>query len=79
MFQWLTVNIGLHHIHHLSSKIPNYHLTRCAKENPVLGKYVTTIGFFESLTFMFNHLWDEENQKMISFWKFSQMEKAGLI
>lgn len=79
VFQWLTGNIGLHHIHHLSSKIPNYNLTRCANENPILGQYVTTVSFFESLSYMFHHLWDEENQRMISFWKFYQMERAGLI
>ncbi len=79
MFQWLTGNIGLHHIHHLNAKIPNYHLTKCAEENPVLTKYVTTIGFWESLRCMFNHLWDEENQCMISFWRFHRMERAGAI
>jgi len=79
VFQWLTGNIGLHHIHHLSSKIPNYNLTQCADENPILTKYVTTVGFFESLTFIFHHLWDEENQRMISFWKFNEMERAGLV
>ncbi|NND32804.1 MAG: fatty acid desaturase [Saprospiraceae bacterium] len=79
IFQWLTGNIGLHHIHHLSSKIPNYHLTRCKDENPILGKYVTTIGFFESLSFVFHHLWDEDSQRMISFWKFYKMERAGLV
>lgn len=79
LFQWLTGNIGLHHIHHLSSKIPNYHLQKCADENPVLSKYVTTIGFFESLSFVFNHLWDEDTQRMISFWKFNRLERAGMI
>lgn len=79
VFQWLTGNIGLHHIHHLSSKIPNYHLTRVQTENPILTQYVTTVGFWESLSFMFHHLWDEENQRMISFGKFYQMERAGLI
>lgn len=79
MFQWLTGNIGLHHIHHLNPKIPNYHLTRCYKENPVLSKYVTTISFFGSLKYMFNHLWDEEQQRMISFWQFKRLEKAGML
>ncbi len=79
VFQWLTGNIGLHHIHHLNSKIPNYHLEWCARENPILNKYVTKVSFWESLSYMFNHLWDEENQKMISFWKFDRLERAGLV
>ncbi|NND04747.1 MAG: fatty acid desaturase [Saprospiraceae bacterium] len=77
MVQWLTGNIGLHHIHHLNPKIPNYHLTKCAIEHPVLTKYVTTVGFWESLKCMFNHLWDEDNQRMISFWEFRKMERAA--
>lgn len=70
VFQWLTGNIGFHHIHHLNSKIPNYHLERCARENPILQKYVPTIGFRESLRCIFNNLYDEERNKMISFREF---------
>ncbi len=79
VFQWLTGNIGLHHIHHLNPKIPNYHLEKCAKENPILNKYVTKVSFGKSLTYIFNHLWDEENQRMISFWKFYELERAGML
>ena len=79
VFQWLTGNIGLHHIHHLNSKIPNYNLQKCQNENPILDKFVTKVSFVESLSFMFHHLWDEESQRMISFWKFSKLEKAGLV
>jgi omega-6 fatty acid desaturase (delta-12 desaturase) len=68
MWQWLTGNIGIHHIHHLSSLIPNYNLEKCMKENPILTKYVTQITFFESLKTMRNKLWSEEMSKMIS-WK----------
>lgn len=67
VFQWLTGNIGFHHIHHLNSKIPNYNLEQCARENPVLQKYVPTIGFWESLQCINNNLYDEDRQKMISF------------
>ena len=63
IWQWLTGNIGIHHIHHLSSRIPNYNLEKCMKENKILSKYVTTIGFVESLQMIKNKLWDEERQK----------------
>jgi omega-6 fatty acid desaturase (delta-12 desaturase) len=76
--QWLTGNIGFHHIHHLNSTIPNYNLEKCATENPILNKYVNTITFKESLKCMWSHLWDEENQRMISFWKFHKMERTKL-
>src|SRR5205085_1858448 len=36
IFQWFSGNIGFHHIHHLSPRIPNYKLEKCHKENPIL-------------------------------------------
>ena len=73
---WLTGNIGLHHIHHLSPRIPNYFLQKCAKENPIFQKHVTIMGVRDSLSCMFNKLWDEEQQRMISFWQYRKMKKA---
>src|SRR4029434_5978516 len=35
ILQWFTGNIGFHHIHHLSARIPNYNLEKCHKEHPV--------------------------------------------
>ena len=75
IWQWLTGNIGIHHIHHLSSRIPNYNLEKCLKENQILTKYVTTINFRQSLKLIKNKLWDEDKQKMISFTEFYQMER----
>lgn len=72
LFQWLTGNIGFHHIHHLNSKIPNYNLELCAKNNPVLNRYVNTLTFRESLKCIHYKLWDEDSQKMISFRDLSQ-------
>lgn len=78
VFQWLTGNIGLHHIHHLSSLIPNYNLEKCMKENPILNKYANIITFKESLKCIQNKLWDEQKQKMISFKEFYLSEKMRL-
>ncbi len=77
VFQWLTGNIGFHHIHHLNSKIPNYFLEKCARENPILQKFVPTITFKDSLSCIWNNLWDEQKKKMISFKEYYQMEKQG--
>ena len=52
VFHWLTGNIGYHHIHHLSSVIPNYNLPKCFKEQPALSKYVTQVKFLQSLKMM---------------------------
>ena len=78
VFQWLSGNIGIHHIHHLSSLIPNYNLEKCMKENPVLNKHVTVITFWKSLKLISHKLWDEERQRMISFREYSQLKLMGL-
>jgi acyl-lipid omega-6 desaturase (Delta-12 desaturase) len=70
VFHWLTGNIGYHHIHHLSSKIPNYNLVKCHEDNPIFEKYVYAMTFTESLKCMFNKLWDEDEQRMITFKEF---------
>jgi len=78
VFQWMTGNIGIHHIHHLSSLIPNYNLEKCMRENTIFNKYVTVVTFWESLKMMTHKLWDEEKQRMISFKEYYQMEKLRL-
>ncbi len=71
---WLTGNIGYHHLHHLSSLIPNYNLPKCFVEKPILSKYVTQITFWKSLKMMTYKLWDEEQQKMISFAEYKMLK-----
>ena len=77
--QWLTGNIGFHHIHHLSSLIPNYNLEKCFKENQLLNKYVTVVTFGESLRMIFHNLWDEKQERMISFKEFYMLERTGRL
>lgn len=78
IFQWLTGNIGIHHIHHLSARIPNYNLEKCMKENPLFTKYATIITFWDSVKMTANKLWDEESKRMISFAEFYRMERMRL-
>ncbi|NNE25985.1 MAG: fatty acid desaturase [Saprospiraceae bacterium] len=78
VFQWLTGNIGIHHIHHLSARIPNYNLEKCMKENPILTQYANILTFRESLKCMKYKLWDEHRQRMISWKEFYQLEKKKL-
>jgi omega-6 fatty acid desaturase (delta-12 desaturase) len=68
VLQWFSGNIGFHHIHHLSSRIPNYNLEKCHRENSELQKVnpVTLVKSLKSLTF---RLYDEEAQKLVSFSK----------
>ena len=73
VFQWLTGNIGIHHIHHLSSLIPNYNLQKCKDENPVLQEHITTVSFIGSLKYFVNKLWDEQQQRMITFGEYRRL------
>ena len=66
ILQWFTGNIGYHHIHHLSPKIPNYKLQRCHEETPMFQTAVE-LTFRESLKCASLRLWDEEHRKMVGF------------
>lgn len=64
--QWCTANIGLHHIHHIASKIPNYRLQRCFDEIPAL-QTVTTLTLPASVKTLWLTLWDEDEKKLVGF------------
>jgi omega-6 fatty acid desaturase (delta-12 desaturase) len=64
--QWVTGNIGFHHVHHMRPGIPNYHLQRCYEEVPQL-QAVTPITLRTSLRSLRQNLYDEERRRMVSF------------
>lgn len=66
VLQWFTASIGIHHIHHLCSRIPNYRLQECLDGIPEL-KQVSRLTVLESLKCARLSLWDEESGKMIRF------------
>ncbi len=65
ILQWFTGNIGYHHIHHLSPKIPNYRLPECHRENPFFQ--VPPMDFWASLRSLRMRLYDEENHRMVGW------------
>ncbi len=69
VLHWFTGNIGFHHIHHLSPKIPNYNLERCHKENEMF-RSIKPVTFFPSIRTMNLRLWDEKVGQLISFRQF---------
>jgi omega-6 fatty acid desaturase (delta-12 desaturase) len=79
IFNWLTGNIGIHHIHHLNPAIPNYNLKSALAENQWINQYVTIVTFWQSLKLASNKLWDESTQRMITFAEYYKMEKAGMV
>ena len=64
--QWITGNIGVHHVHHMSARIPNYKLQQVHDENPEFH-VVTKVRFRDTLRLINLALWDEEGQKLIRF------------
>ena len=66
VLQWFSGNIGFHHIHHLSPKIPNYHLEKCHQAEPLFQtvKPVTLFSSFKAFTF---RLWDEQRRKLVGY------------
>jgi acyl-lipid omega-6 desaturase (Delta-12 desaturase) len=63
---WFTVNIGYHHIHHLSASIPNYQLVQCHDEYQHLFSSVTRLRLSEVLGSLKCILWDTRAQRIIS-------------
>jgi omega-6 fatty acid desaturase (delta-12 desaturase) len=66
ILQWFSGNIGFHHIHHLSPRIPNYNLQKCHESSPMFKavRHVTLWSSFKALTY---RLWDEERKKLVGF------------
>jgi omega-6 fatty acid desaturase (delta-12 desaturase) len=63
---WFTGNIGVHHVHHLSSRIPFYRLPQVLRDYPELASF-GRLTFLQSLRCMTLALWDEEQRHLISF------------
>jgi len=73
---WLTANIGIHHVHHLSSRIPYHRLPQVLKDFPAL-KSVGRLTFWQSLKCVRLALWDEETKQLISFREAKRRQAAG--
>jgi omega-6 fatty acid desaturase (delta-12 desaturase) len=66
VLQFFSGNIGLHHVHHLSARIPNYNLQRAHDENPIFHG-VPTISLIDGLRAVRLKLYDERQRRMVSF------------
>jgi omega-6 fatty acid desaturase (delta-12 desaturase) len=64
--RWLTANIGIHHVHHLCSRIPYYRLPRVLRDHPELGQ-IGRLSLRESLGCVRLVLWDETKRRLVSF------------
>ncbi len=66
VLRWFTGNIGLHHIHHLCSHVPNYRLQECLDAMPEL-KSINRLTIVESLRTASLALWDPNQRKLVGF------------
>jgi omega-6 fatty acid desaturase (delta-12 desaturase) len=66
VLRWFTANIGVHHVHHLCSRIPYYRLPRVVRDHPQLAA-VGRLTLRQSLKCVRMVLWDERQRRLISF------------
>jgi omega-6 fatty acid desaturase (delta-12 desaturase) len=66
VLHWFTGNIGFHHIHHLSPRVPNYYLVRAHEENPMFQD-VAPVTLLSSLRSLHFRIWDENRKKLVGF------------
>lgn len=76
VLQWVTGNIGFHHIHHLNARIPNYNLERCHESNPMFQavRPMTLLGSIRSLSL---RLWDESSRKLVGWRHVRQLQRVA--
>ncbi|WP_310484145.1 fatty acid desaturase [Chamaesiphon sp. VAR_48_metabat_403] len=76
ILKWFTADIGYHNIHHLSERIPNYHLEACHRENLHLLANVKTLRMGDMLDCAKFILWDADSNSLVSIESFLQSESA---
>jgi acyl-lipid omega-6 desaturase (Delta-12 desaturase) len=66
VLRWLTANIGVHHVHHLASRIPSYRLPEVLEDHPRLRE-INRLTLRQSLRSVPLALWDEDQQRLVAF------------
>ena len=74
ILQWFSGNIGYHHVHHLSPRIPNYRLQACHESHSMFQQVppVTLLGSLKSFTF---RLWDEQARKLVGYRRMRELRR----
>ncbi|GFE85189.1 fatty acid desaturase [Steroidobacter agaridevorans] len=73
VLQWLSGNIGFHHIHHLSPRIPNYNLQKCHDSDPRFAE-VTSLSLLSSLQSLKFRFWDEQTRELVGYAHIRKLE-----
>jgi acyl-lipid omega-6 desaturase (Delta-12 desaturase) len=66
ILRWFTANIGVHHVHHLSSRIPFYRLQEVLRDQPIL-RDIGRVTIWQSFACVSLTLWDEQKRRLVSF------------
>ncbi len=75
LLHWFTANIGVHHVHHLNSRIPYYRLQRVLRDHPEL-RDVGRLTLWQSLRCVPLVLWDERRRRLVSFSDIKRQDTA---
>jgi omega-6 fatty acid desaturase (delta-12 desaturase) len=75
VLRWFTANIGIHHVHHLCSRLPFYRLPRVLRDHPELGG-IGRLTLGESFRCIRLVLWDENWQRLVSFRELARRKAA---
>jgi acyl-lipid omega-6 desaturase (Delta-12 desaturase) len=75
VLQFFTGNIGLHHVHHLNPRVPNYHLQRAHDGVPAL-RSVPKLSLWDGLRAVRFKLWDEQTARLLTW---ADVRRAGLV
>jgi omega-6 fatty acid desaturase (delta-12 desaturase) len=75
VLQWFTGNIGLHHVHHLAPRIPNYNLQRAHDETRIFHQ-AHTVTLAQSVRLLRLALWDDVHKRLVRFADLRAMQKA---
>ena len=74
--RWLTANIGIHHVHHLYSRIPYYRLAKVLRDHPQLAE-VRRLTFWKGFSCVKLQLWDEQRRRLVSFAEARRQKKLA--
>lgn len=78
LLQWFSGNIGFHHLHHLSPRIPNYNLERCQVENPAFAN-IRPLTLRASLGSLRLRLYDEDHHRLIGYRELKQLRQPAAV
>jgi omega-6 fatty acid desaturase (delta-12 desaturase) len=74
VLQWFSGNIGFHHIHHLSARIPNYFLEACHRSDPMFAG-VMPMSLWRAMRTVGLRLWDESSKKLVGWRQLREVER----